>query len=129
MESTDYKILLASNPRNLSAELAATYAEGLKVVHGQSIAVKVEEGILKHAAVAVADDVVKMRVLGEAGYGRYSRENEAITVGEVGVLGVEVHELLEKNVSNGCHAPIIRLLAYPVELPSLRVRAPRVVRG
>lgn len=33
---------------------AVTYAEGLDVVHGDGIAEEVEEGILEHAAVAVA---------------------------------------------------------------------------
>lgn len=32
------------------------------------------------------------------------RENETITVEPVGVLGVEVHELVEQNVSHGGHA-------------------------
>lgn len=32
------------------------------------------------------------------------RENKAITVGEVGVLGVEGHELVEENVRHGGHA-------------------------
>ena len=35
---------------------------------------------------------------------RNVREDEAITVGPVGVLGVEVHELVEENVSDGGHA-------------------------
>lgn len=35
---------------------------------------------------------------------KHVREDETITVGPVGVLGVEVHELVEKNVSDGGHA-------------------------
>jgi hypothetical protein len=35
---------------------------------------------------------------------RHVRENETITVGPVGVLGVEVHELVEQNVGDGGHA-------------------------
>jgi hypothetical protein len=34
-----------------------------------------------------------------------SREHEAITVQPFGVLGVELHELVEENVGNGSHAP------------------------
>ena len=34
-----------------------TYAESLEIVHGQGVAVEVEESILKHAAVAVTDDM------------------------------------------------------------------------
>lgn len=36
-----------------------------------------------------------------------SREDETVTVQPVGVLGVELHELVEKDVGNGCHAPAI----------------------
>jgi hypothetical protein len=35
---------------------------------------------------------------------RHVRENETITVDPIGVLGVEVHELVEENVGNGGHA-------------------------
>lgn len=35
---------------------------------------------------------------------RHLRENETITVDPVGVLGVEVHELVEQNVGDGGHA-------------------------
>lgn len=34
---------------------------------------------------------------------RNVRENETITVSPVGVLGVEVHELVEQNVGHGGH--------------------------
>ena len=34
---------------------------------------------------------------------RHVRENETITVDPVGVLGVEVHELVEQNVGHGGH--------------------------
>ena len=37
-----------------------TYAEGLDVVHGELVAEEVEESILEHAAVAVADDKVRI---------------------------------------------------------------------
>jgi hypothetical protein len=33
------------------------------------------------------------------------REDEAISVQPLGVLGVELHELIEKDVGNRCHAP------------------------
>lgn len=62
-----------------------TYAEFLDVIHGESIAEKVEESILKHASVTVG-------------------ENETVAVNPVGVLGVEVHELVEQDVSHGGHA-------------------------
>ena len=35
---------------------------------------------------------------------RHIRENKTITVDPVGVLGVEVHELVEQNVGHGGHA-------------------------
>lgn len=38
-----------------------TYAEGLDVVHGDIVAEEVEEGILKHAAVTVAEGLVRIR--------------------------------------------------------------------
>lgn len=38
------------------------------------------------------------------GRGNDLRENETITVDPVWVLGVEVHELVEHDVGNGCHA-------------------------
>lgn len=34
-----------------------------------------------------------------------SRENESIAVEPLGALGVEVHELVEKDVGDRCHAP------------------------
>lgn len=37
--------------------------------------------------------------------GVYVRENESIPVQPVGVLGVELHELVEENVGNGSHSP------------------------
>lgn len=40
-----------------------------------------------------------------------SREDEAITVQPAGVLGVELHELVEKNVGNRCHAPVCEILS------------------
>jgi hypothetical protein len=33
------------------------------------------------------------------------RENKSIPVEPLGVLGVELHELVEENVGNRCHAP------------------------
>lgn len=33
------------------------------------------------------------------------RENEAISVQPLGVLGVELHEFVEQDVGNRCHAP------------------------
>jgi hypothetical protein len=60
-------------------------SEGLKVIETQVIAEEVKEGILEHAAMAVG-------------------QNEAVTVEPVGVLGVELHELVEENVGNGSHA-------------------------
>ena len=32
------------------------------------------------------------------------RQDETITIDPVWVLGVEVHELVEQNMGNGCHA-------------------------
>lgn len=61
-----------------------TYSEALQVIHRDGIAEKVEESILKHASVTVG-------------------ENKTIAVDPVGVLGVEVHELVEKDVSHGGH--------------------------
>lgn len=42
------------------------------------------------------------------------RENEAITVQPFGVLGVELHELVEKDVGNRCHAPVCEVLSATV---------------
>lgn len=35
-----------------------------------------------------------------------SREDEAVTVQPLRVLRVELHELVEENVGNWCHAPV-----------------------
>lgn len=83
-----------------------TYAEGLEVVHGDLVAVEVEEGILEHAAVTVADELLecnsKLKLMGTLD----SREDKSIAVQPLGVLRVKVHELLEKNVGNRSHAPM-----------------------
>ena len=94
-----------------------TYAESLEVINGERIAVEVEDSILEHAAVAVARKRVRVvsqilccngarqsSVFG-AGQFLHLRENEAITVEPLGVLGVEVHETVEKDVGDGSHAP------------------------
>lgn len=44
-----------------------------------------QQGVLQHAAVAVG-------------------QNEAVTVQPLGVLGVELHEVVEQDVGNGGHA-------------------------
>ncbi len=41
--------------------------------------------------------------------GQNLREDETIAVQPRGVLGVEAHELVEENVGNGSHAPVIGL--------------------
>lgn len=56
-------------------------AEGLQVIERDAVAEEVQEGILQHAAVAVGQD-------------------ETISVGPVGVLGVELHELVEEDVGS-----------------------------
>ncbi|KAI5462659.1 hypothetical protein BGZ63DRAFT_220928 [Mariannaea sp. PMI_226] len=40
---------------------------------------------------------------------RYLRENEAVTVEPLGVLGVELHELVEEDVGNGSHSPLAEM--------------------
>lgn len=93
-----------------------TYAESLEVVDGKGIAVEVEESIQEHAAVAVTRKRGRLvsQILAPMGLAKapfsargnlHLRENEAITVEPVGVLGVEVHETVEKDVGNGSHAP------------------------
>lgn len=85
-----------------------TYAELLQVVDGDAVAEEVEESILKHAAVSVADG----RLAKGIRFGNWKlcsggnlRENETVTVEPVGVLGVELHELVEQDVSDRRHTP------------------------
>lgn len=80
------------------------YAEGLEVVHGNSVSEKVEESILEHAAVSIT---VANRLASKSLVTRRQdpiRENKSVTVGPVGVLGVELHELVEENVGHRGHA-------------------------
>ncbi len=66
-----------------------------------------EESILKHATVTVPVQIVSCVTEGT----RYQidsgglREDKSIAVNPIGVLRVEFHELVEKDVSNRCHAP------------------------
>jgi hypothetical protein len=52
-----------------------------------------------------------LRIVSQPGNERHSsdransRENETVAVQPAGVLGVELHELVEDNVGNGRHAP------------------------
>ena len=64
---------------------AVDLPERLEIVHGDLVAEEVEEGILQHAAMAVGED-------------------KAISVGPVGVLGVEAHELIEEDMRGGSQA-------------------------
>jgi hypothetical protein len=64
---------------------AVNGSESLQVIHAEVVTEQMEESILKHAAVSV-------------------RENETVTVQPVRVLGVEVKELVEQNVSNWGHS-------------------------
>lgn len=86
-----------------------TYAESLQVVDAESIAVEVEESILEHAAVAVAVVAAELekKLISFKAFPAHSREDESVTVEPLGVLGVELHDPVEKNVGNGCHAPIL----------------------
>lgn len=74
-----------------------------------------EERILEHAAVAVAGlgknacqshDVARGISLGEEVGQRHLRKDESVAVQPLGVLGVELHELVPENVGNGSHAPV-----------------------
>jgi len=58
---------------------AVNLAEVLEVVKGELVAEQVEQGVLQDTAVAVGED-------------------EAVTVEPLGVLGVELHELVEQHV-------------------------------
>lgn len=99
-------------PRFLQRSLE-TYSESLDVIDGQGVAEQVEERILEHAAVAVAglgrnacQSHDFARGFSPHGVGRqHLREDESVAVQPVGVLGVELHELVPENVSNGSHAP------------------------
>ena len=64
---------------------AVDLPERLEVVHGDLVAEEMEEGVLQHAPMAVG-------------------ENKAISIGPIGVLGVEGHELVEENVGGGGQA-------------------------
>jgi hypothetical protein len=64
---------------------AINLSEALQVVHGDIVTEQVEESVLEHATVAVG-------------------KNETIPVQPVGILGVEVHELVEEDVGHRGHA-------------------------
>ena len=85
-----------------------TYAEVLQVIGGEAISVEVEQGILKHAAVTVAREYICKMVChykGAEGRQKRLREDEANPVEPLGVLGVELHDLLEKDMSDRSHTP------------------------
>lgn len=103
--------LLPFLPRTLE-----TYSESLEVIDAQGIAEQVEERILEHAAVAVAGlgrnacqshDFARgfsLSSLQEVGQW-HLRKDESVAVQPLGVLGVELHELVPENVSNRSHTP------------------------
>lgn len=66
-----------------------------------------EESILEHATVAVpAQWLAISRVPPDIAINSGNlRENESITANPVGILGVESHEPVEKDVGNRCHTP------------------------
>lgn len=99
-----------------------TYSESLEVIDGQGVAKQVEERILEHAAVAVAGlgrnacqshDFARgfsLFPLQEREVGqKHLRKDESVAVQPFRVLGVELHELVPENVSNGSHAPAQRV--------------------
>lgn len=54
------------------------------------------------------------------GFCGHLRENETISVQPLGVLGVEVHELIEDNVGNGSHSPRGTLVSFETSFPGER---------
>lgn len=48
------------------------------------------------------------------------RENEAVTVQPLGVLGVELHELAKQDVGDRCHTPIFLLSVDCISLNDVR---------
>jgi hypothetical protein len=96
---------------------AVTYTEGLEIIHGEFIAIEVEESILKHASVAVSVSRRKSLVshfpcvyLAQR---RDVRENESVTVVPLGVLGVKPHEPVEEDVCDRSHAPETHSVSVP----------------
>jgi len=72
----------------------------LDVIQTDSIAKQMKEGILKHAAVAIAGKKVSVmglqgRVRDGNGAPRDSREDETITIDPIRILWVEGHEFVE----------------------------------
>lgn len=77
-----------------------TYTEGLEIVNGDSISVKVEQSVLQHASVTVSTAVRSLPIiLMTCVYdNRHLRKDESIPVKPLGVLGVEVHEFVEQHM-------------------------------
>lgn len=93
--------------RKWKQKVQVTYSESLQVIDAEVVTEEVEESILEHATVSVAKarkgqwtDAVETVVSVDL------REDETVTVQPVGVLGVEVHELVEQDVGNGSHSPV-----------------------
>lgn len=96
-----------------------TYTEVLQVVHREGVAEQVQQSILQHATVAVpirsslsgwcscyGNPRSQVETApGHAGISEQDiRENKTVPVNPVGVLGVEVHELVEQDVGDRGHA-------------------------
>lgn len=94
-----------SDEQKCSEPATQTYSEVLEVIDGDFVAEQVQKSVLQHASVAVA--VSPCQILGYTQHmprPACSREDEAIAVDPIRVLGVEVHELVEEDVGNRCHA-------------------------
>ena len=84
-----------------------------------------EESVLKHAAVAIARvKVMSLRFFSlffffkkkKKIHQSYSRENEAIPVEPLWILGIKLHHLLEQDMGYRGHSPtrlLVRLLLLP----------------
>jgi hypothetical protein len=89
----------------------ATYSELLEVLNAQIVAEEVQQSVLQHAAMTVAIchscqlQTRRAETKKVQEKRQNSRENETIPVQPLGVLGVELHELVEEDVGNRCHAP------------------------
>jgi hypothetical protein len=77
---------------------AADLAKVFQIVHGQLVAKEMQQSILKHASMAVSDCGV-----GSNSSRRVAdlRQNEAITIDPVGILGIEGHEFIEEHMGDG----------------------------
>jgi hypothetical protein len=88
-------------------DVRITYSEGLEVIDGEVIAKEVEEGILKHAAVAVAGDEncqfffsLNELVASAAGSKTYERTKRS-RFNQSGFLGLKVMNLLNRTWATG----------------------------